>query len=369
VTDWSSLVAPPQPEHDPFDIGGIAEIKRRHGLDAVVRLHWNENLFGPLPGVLDAVRSELDDAWMYPEDTYEGFRATVAEHVGTTAARIMPGHGTQSLIGTIATTLLRPGDRVVVPELAYYLYGTACAARNAVVHPVPMRELRVDVEALVETARRTEARIVWFGDPNNPTGDLLDSSDWATLLDTLPPTCVAVVDEAYVDFVPPERRVPRLPAVEEGRAAVVLRTFSKFFGLAGLRLGYAVVDPVLAAYLAMVEEPYNVNCAALAAGRASLRATSEADARRREVVEAREVLAHGLREAGARPLPSEANFVMARVDVDDAELADRLAARGIMIRPGSDFGLPGYVRVTVAPKPLLERVVVALREVTAELRR
>lgn len=369
MTDWSSLVVPAPPEFDPFDIGGVAEVKARHGLEEAVKLHWNENLFGPLPGVLEAVRAELENVWMYPEEAYEGFRADVAASLGTTSSRIVPGHGTQALIGTLATTFLRPGDHVVVPALTYYLYGRACEARGAAVHRVPMRELRIDLGALVETARRTAAKIVWLCDPNNPTGAVLDESEWTTFLDALPGGCVAVVDEAYVDFLPPERRVPRLPEVEAGRPLVLLRSFSKFFGLAGLRLGYAIVDESLASYLALVEEQYNVNCAALAAGRASLRATEAAAERRREVSDARDLLSRGLREAGLEPFPSETNFVLARLDGDDAELAEGLAARGILVRPGTDFALPGYVRITVGPVPLMERVVSEVRDVYAGLRR
>ncbi len=368
MTDWSSLVAPPPPELDPFDIGGVAEIRARYGLQEVFKLHWNENLFGPLPGVLDAVREELANVWMYPEEAYQSFRADVAVFLGTTPSRIFPGHGTQSLIGTLATTFLHPGDHIVVPALTYYLFGRACAARGAVVHEVPMPKLRIDLDATVDTARQTEARIVWLCDPNNPTGAVLDPDEWPAFLEALPGSCVAVVDEAYVDYLPLERRVPRVPDVEAGKPLVLLRSFSKFFGLAGLRLGYAVVDEALAPYLALVEEPYNVNCAALAAGRACLRTEEAAAQRRREVAEGRDVLAQGLRDAGLEPLPSEANFVLARVDVDDMMLADRLARRGILIRPGSDFGLPGYVRITVGPVPLMRRVTEELHEASSELR-
>jgi histidinol-phosphate aminotransferase len=367
VTDWSSIVAPPPPELDPFDIGGVAEIKARFGLEEVVKLHWNENLFGPLPGVLDAVQAELENVWMYPEEAYQGFRADVAAFLGTSPSRIFPGHGTQSLIGTLATTFLHPGDHVVVPALTYYLFGRACAARGAVVHEVPMPKLRIDLDATVDTARRTEARIVWLCDPNNPTGAVLDLDEWPAFLDALPGGCVAVVDEAYADYLPVERRVPRVPDVEAGRPLVLLRSFSKFFGLAGLRLGYAVVDEALASYLALVEEPYNVNCAALAAGRACLRAGDAAEERRREVATAREELSQGIREAGGEPLRSEANFVLARVGVDDTMLADRLARRGILIRPGSDLGLPGYVRITVGPLPLMRRVAAELHEASSDL--
>jgi histidinol-phosphate aminotransferase len=368
VTDWSSLVVPPPMEADPFDIGGIAEIKARYGLDEVAKLHWNENLFGPLPGVLEAVRDELDNVWMYPEEGYQGFREEAAAFVGTDSGGILPGHGTQSLIGVLATTFLRPGDAVAVPELTFYLYARACAARGAVVERAPMRGPDIDLEALAETARRTDARMVWVCDPNNPTGAVLDAGEWAAFLDGLPDRCVAVVDEAYVDYVPTEQRVQRVADIGAGRLLVLLRSFSKFFGLAGLRLGYVIAPEALVPYLAIVEEPYNVNCAALAAGRACLRAGAAADDRRRDVAEARETLSEGMRAAGLEPLPSETNFVLARVDVDEAALADGLAARGILIRPGSDVGLPGHVRITVGPVPLMNRVAADLREVCAGLR-
>jgi histidinol-phosphate aminotransferase len=369
VSDWSSLVVPALTRLGPADAGGIAEIKERHGLDEVVKLHWNENLFGPLPGIAEAVTEELANAWMYPEEAYNAFRADVAAHVGTSPSRIVPGHGTQALIGSLATALLRPGDSVVVPALTYYLYAQYCAARGATVQRVPLRELRIDLGALAEVARRTGARIVWICDPNNPTGTLVDREEWTAFLDALPEGCVAVADEAYRDYVPPERQPRREPDVESGRPLVVLRSFSKFFGLAGLRLGYAVVDESLASYLALVEEQYNVNCAAIAAGRASLRAGAAADERRREVTAARDVLSRGLREAGLEPFASETNFVLARLDGDDGALAEGLAARGILIRPGTDFGLPGYVRITVGPVPLMERVVSKVRDVYAGLPR
>ncbi len=305
---------------------------------------------------------------MYPEDAYNTFRAEVAAVIGTTAGRVVPAHGVQALISTLATALLRPGDSVVLPTLTYYLYGQYSVARGARVVGVPMRDLEIDLAALADAARRSGARIVWVCDPNNPTGDVLDGAAWAAFLDALPDGCVAVVDEAYRDYLPLERQPRREADVEDGRPLVVLRSFSKFYGLAGLRLGYAVVDEELGPYLALVEEQFNVNCAALAAGGASLRAREAADERRLEVDEGREALSRGLREAGLEPLPSVANFVLARLDVDDAALADGLAQRGIFVRPGSDFGLPGYVRVTVGPATLMERVTIELGDVCAGLR-
>lgn len=369
MTDWRSLVVPELDELEQFALGlTIAEVKALHGLDEVVKLSWNENLFGPLPGVAEAIRAELENIWMYSEQPYLELREAAAAYSGTTPSRIVPGHGSLSLIGSVATALLRPGASVVVPELTYGLYAQLSAVRGAAVHRVPMRGLALDLEALAETARRADARIVWVCDPNNPTGAALGREEWEAFLDALPDRCVAVVDEAYVDFVPPERRLGRERDVEAGRPVIVLRSFSKLFGLAGLRLGYAIVDEQLVPYFDLLEEPFNVNCAALAAGCACLRATDAVAARREEVAAAREQLAAGLRSVGFEPFPSAANFVLARLDVDDVALADRLAARGLLIRPGTDYGLPGYARITVGPAPLMDRLLAELREACAALR-
>jgi histidinol-phosphate aminotransferase len=369
MTDWSTLVAPGFSELDSFALGEtVAGVQARYGLDEVAKLNWNENLFGPLPGVVEAVHEELVNISLYPELVNTAFREDAARYVGTKPESIVPGHGTMALIGTLATVFLRPGDYVVVPALTYGLFAQLSAVRGATVERVPLRELALDLDSMARAARETNARVVWVCDPNNPTGSVVGSEEWEGFLDALPEGCVAIVDEAYIDYVPAERRVRRELDVEKGRPVVLLRSFSKFFGLAGLRLGYAIVDEALTPYLDLVEEPFNVNCAGLAAGRACLRATDAADRRRGEVADAREALSRGLREAGVEPLPSVANFVLARVDVDDTALAEGLAARGILIRPGSDFGLPGSVRVTVGPIALMDRVSSEVRAVRETLR-
>ena len=357
MTDWRSLVVPGVAGLDPLDVGStVAQVRALQRHERSAKLDWNENLFGPLPGVLDAVAEELASASLYPIAAYDDFRTDVGRHVETDPQRIVPGHGAQALIGTVASAFLRPGDSVVVPAVTFYLFRVVSAARGAVVHAVPMRGYGLDLEALAATAREVGARLVWICDPNNPTATLLSPPEWEAFLAALPSGCVAVVDEAYADFLPPERRHRREQDVEEGRQVVVLRSFSKFYGLAGMRLGYAIADVALARSLAVVEEPFNVNGPALAAGQASLRALEAAAARRREIAEARGLLAQGLREVGAKPLPSEIGFVLARVDADDLLLARELAVEGLLVRPGSELGLPGHVRIAVGPPELMERV-------------
>ncbi len=357
MTDWSGVVRPSLLGLEPYRPGAsLEELKEAYGLDEIVKLNWNEGLEGPFPGVEEAVIAELERAWIYPAEAYSGLRESVAAWLGTTPGRIVPAHGIQALIATVVHAFLQPGDVVVQTTPTYGLYATTSAAAGASVVEVPNRDFRHDVDALATAAREHDARLVWLCDPNNPTGALVTREEWERLLEGLPDRCVVVVDEAYVEYVDPKVRLDRVRDVEAGLPIVVMRTFSKIFGLAGLRLGYAIVDEPLAAMIDVVLEPFNVNRAALAAGRASLDRVELIDDRRLANEAGRERLAERLREAGATPYPSQANFLLADVGVDDLALTEGLARRGYLVRAGSEFGLAGFVRITTAPIPLMERV-------------
>ena len=357
MTDWSRLVRPSLLGLEPYRPGpSVAELQESYGVEEVVKLNWNEGLLGPFPGVREAVTAELDRAWMYPEHAYTEFREAVAAWLGTRPERIVPSHGIQALIATAAHAFLEPGDTVVVPAPTYGLYAQVSTAAGARVEEVRGQKHRHDVEALAEAATRTEARLIWLCDPNNPTGSLLTQEEWDALVAALPERCAVIVDEAYADYVRPELRIRREADVEAGRPVVLLRTFSKIFALAGLRLGYAVAHETLAPYLDIVQEPFNVNRAALAAGCASLRHLDVLEERRRENESTRERLAARLRELGLEVVPSQANFLLVRVPVDDLALAEALLTRGLLVRPGQQVGVPGYIRITIGPVPLMERL-------------
>jgi histidinol-phosphate aminotransferase len=370
VTDWSRLIRPQLLDVGPYVPGpSLDDQKALLGLDDVAKLNWNEGLFGPLPGVLDAAAAELDRTWEYPEHAYHELREAIGAEIGVPADWILPGHGIQTLILTLAAAFLTPGERVVVPDPTYGLYAQASRAAGAVVQRVSSPELRLDLEPIADAARRTRARMVWICDPNNPTGSLLDATEWGDFLGALPEDCVVAADEAYIDFVAPEERLRREDDIAAGRPLIVLRTFSKIFGLAGLRLGYAVATPGLIPYLQTVQEPFNLNRPALVAGLASLGRPDEVAERRAATVLARDRLAAGLHDAGMDPLPSAANFVLVRHGADDALLVDGLLRRGLLVRSGAGVGLPGWVRITVGPEPLMDRVAAALPAVLGELRR
>ncbi|MFN0154058.1 MAG: pyridoxal phosphate-dependent aminotransferase [Gaiella sp.] len=368
MTDWSSIVRPALHSLEPYRPGAaVRELERRYGVSGIVKLNWNESLFDPLPGIAEALEQETINTWRYPEQAYADLKDVIATLVGTTPERIVPGHGAQAMIGALAAVFVEHGDRVVVPAPSYGLYAQVCAAHGAEIHTVPLAANRLDLPALAATATAYEARVVWVCDPNNPTGSLVGRREWEDFLDALPDRCAVIADEAYMDYVPPAERPGRERDVEAGRPVVVIRSFSKLFGLAGLRLGFAIADPELAAYVDVLQEPFNVNRAALAAGTACLADPRLAEERRAEVREARELLVTLLQAGGVVATPSAANFVLFEVGVDDEALTEGLVRRGLLIRAGSEFGMPRHVRITVGPVPLMERVARELLDVRGGL--
>jgi histidinol-phosphate aminotransferase len=344
----------------PYVPGASAqETRARLGRDDLIRLNWNENLFGPLPGVTEETAAGLDDAWMYPEEAYEEFRRAVAVWAGADPGEVIPGHGIQALTLALISAFVEPGDTVVIPRPTYGLYAQACTVAGAEVHRVEAARpsLGFDLEAIAQVARDVAAKLVWICDPNNPTGRRLDAGEWADFLEALPGGCVAVADEAYIDYIEPTHRVDRLADIRAGRPVIVLRTFSKIFGLAGLRLGYMLVHTSLAPHVNAVQEPFNVNVAALSAGIASLARTELLPARRDQVRAARARLTEPLAGSGIRAIDSDANFVLLELDGhDDLAVADDLARDGLLVRPGTEFGLPGFIRVTTADEAVMDLV-------------
>jgi histidinol-phosphate aminotransferase len=223
----------------------------------------------------------------------------------------------------------------------------------------------VDLDALAEAARANRARLVWICDPNNPTGSLLSREAWASFLERLPGDCVVVADEAYIDFADPALRAPREADVMEGRPVIVVRSFSKIFGLAGLRLGYAVADPEVGRLLDIVQEPFNVNRVALAAGRAALSRPDFVATRRAEVAAARAALYDELETEGIAYHRSDTNFVLVELGVDDRPVCDALLLAGLLVRGGHEFGLPGFARVTIAPEAVMRKTARAISAAVA----
>ena len=239
--------------------------------------------------MLEAAAAEVFNAALYPERLFADFRDGLARWLGVPPECVTPAHGAQALISSIAQVFIGEGTPVVAPNLTYGLYASVSAAAGGIVTRVPPAGLAIDLDAVARGRRaRRGARLVWICDPNNPTGTLIAPADWTAFLDRLPADCIVVADEAYIDFADPDVRVRREQDVLAGRPVIVIRSCSKIFGLAGLRLGYAISAPEVARLLDLVQEPFNVNRAALAAGLAAVSQPHFVEDRRALVAHARE---------------------------------------------------------------------------------
>ncbi|HEY8487092.1 MAG TPA: histidinol-phosphate transaminase [Limnochordales bacterium] len=313
----------------------------------VVKLSANENPLGPSPLAVEALQRAAWEAHRYPDSACRALREALAARLGVAASQIVVGNGADNLISLLADALVAPGEAVAVPRVSFSSYAIAARVRRARVQSVPMAGWEIDEEALL-AALHQGARVAFLCNPNNPTGLLLSRDRLFRLVDRLPDERVLVLDEAYVEFAedPSAQEVgPEL--VRQGAPVVVLRTFSKIYGLAGLRVGYALAPAPVAQAMWRVREVFATNRLAEAAALAAL--SDEAHVRRsREMVQQGRHQLYGLLGAmGLEYLPSQANFLWVRTGVPSQELVPRLAREGVLVRPGHFWGYPDWLRVTV----------------------
>jgi histidinol-phosphate aminotransferase len=323
----------------------MRQLQAQLGLDRIVKLASNEGPFGPLPAAMAAFEAAALELNRYPDAGATPLREALAKRFDLPPEQVVLGNGADELIRFAALATLDPGDRAVYPWPSFQSYPTAVAAAAAESVAVPMRDRAFDLDALLDAC--SGAKLVYLANPNNPTGTLVSHDDVRRFVAELPPGVLCVLDEAYSEYAVDEPNGVEL--VRDGHERVcVLRTFSKVYGLAALRVGYAIAPPQIADALNRVRPIFNVNQPAQEAALASLH---ETDAVRRRIAhtrEARDQLHDTLAAAGLDPIRSHANFVYADVPGGDGDgLADRLLHAGFIVRALRAFGAPGAIRVTV----------------------
>ena len=330
-------------------------LAERHGLGEIVKLGSNEGAFGPLPEAVVAYEAAAGELNRYPDAGAAQLRAGIAERHGVPAEQVIPGNGADELIRLCGAAVLDAGDAAVFPWPSFPSYVAAAAVHGAAAVKVPLRDRRFDLEALLDACARPapgggRVRLVFLANPNNPTGTLMAREEVRGFLDALPDRILCVLDEAYADYADEEPEGPALVGEGHGRLCV-LRTFSKVYGLAALRVGYALASPEVADALDRVRPVFNLNQPAQDAAVASL-GTSVAD-RVEHARAARARLFAELEGAGLDPIASQGNFVYADVPGGDTQggtggdgLAERLLHEGFIVRALRGFGAPGAIRVT-----------------------
>lgn len=321
------------------------ELQSELGLERIVKLASNEGAFGPLPAAVAAFDAAAANLNRYPDAGAMKLREALAEKHGLPVEQIVIGNGADELIRLCAVATLDAGDRAVFPWASFPSYPVSAASCGAVPVPVPLIDRRFDVDRLLSEANYG-AKLLYIPNPNNPTGVLLEREAVHRLIDEAPPDVLIVLDEAYAEYADEE---PEGPAIlREGRERLcVLRTFSKVYGLAALRVGYALASPVIADGLDRVRPIFNVNQPAQEAALASLHEQHAIAGRVEHARKSRAMLEAALRSAGLDAEPSQTNFVYAEVPGGDAPgLADRLLREGFIVRERTGFGAPTAIRVT-----------------------
>ncbi|MGE5270142.1 MAG: histidinol-phosphate transaminase [Thiohalocapsa sp.] len=338
---------------------------KAEGVAQPIRLASNESALGPSPKAIAAYRGLADEIHRYPDGGAVALRAAIGRHHGLDPDRIVCGAGSDELIGLLIRAYVGIGDEVLYSRHGFLMYPIGAKSVGATPVAVPERELTADVDGFL--ARVTEkTRIVFIANPNNPTGTYLSADELARLHAGLPRHVVLAIDAAYAEFVNRNDYEPGIALVNRADNVVMLRTFSKIYALAGLRLGWAYCPPAVADVLNRIRGPFNVSAAALAAGVAAVEDV-EALARARGHNERwLPWLSERLKALGLKLTPSVGNFVLAGFPDDPARNADTafafLQRRGILVRQMGAYGLPAHLRITIGTGEEMETVAAALAE-------
>jgi histidinol-phosphate aminotransferase len=368
---YDELAVPGVRGLQPYEPGKpLAELEREYGIQDAVKLASNENPLGPSPLALAAAREVLADVARYPEGSGHLLVGQLAARHDIPAACITLGNGSNDVLDMIARVFLGPGHEAVFSQHAFAVYpivtqAVGARARVAVAHdgtrgPVAGHDLGA-MHALVGP----DTRVVFIANPNNPTGTWLTDNELHEFIASLPPHVMVVVDEAYFEYVVQEHYTDSVPWLAEFPNLIITRTFSKAYGLAGLRAGYAVSRPEVAGLLNRVRQPFNVNTVAQAAAVAALGDGAHLDKSVQNNLAGLQQLAAGFEKLGLGYIESVANFIA----VDTGQRADgiyrRLLEQGVIVRPIAGYGLPDHLRVSVGLPEENLRLLAALKKALA----
>ncbi len=337
----------------------IEDVQREFGLSNVVKLASNENPLGPSPLAIQAMRQAMETVHWYPESAATALREALAERWGVAPDMVLVSNASDNVLTLIAQALLNPGEEAItcVPTFSAYEHVVRVAGGNPVY--LPLKGFRFDLDA-IRRAISPRTKLVFVCNPNNPTGTIVSRDEFDAFATALPPHVVLVVDEAYGEYVESPEYPDTLAHVKAGRNVVVVRTFSKIYGLAGLRVGYAIAPREIIGLLSRVREPFPVNRLAQAAALAALGDAGHVENSRRVNSAGKEFLYRELAVRGLSYVPTEANFILIDTGCDADVLFRAMLRLGVIVRPASIWGMPTCIRVTIGTAEQNERFMDAL---------
>lgn len=339
----------------------IEEVEREYGIEGSVKLASNENPLGPSPFAVKALQERLHQLHLYPDGDCFYLKRGLAAKLGVAPERIIFGNGSNELIELAVRAFMRPGDEAVMANQAFVIYRLVVQAAGGACKIVPLKDFTHDLEA-ISRAISPRTKIVFLANPNNPTGTIFRKREWESFIGRLTPEALLVVDEAYFEYVAAPDYPDSLSYHGEGLSLLTLRTFSKLYGLAGLRIGYGVGAEKMIDIMHRMRQPFNVNAAAQWAALAAL---GDHDHVRRSLEVNREgmdFLKGEIARLGLEQIPSQANFILVRVG-DGRKVFDELLRRGVIVRPMGAYDFPEYLRVTIGTAKENSRFISELKNI------
>jgi histidinol-phosphate aminotransferase len=344
----------------------IEEVARELGLpaDDIIKLASNENPLGPSPAALAAMQKALARLHLYPDGNAFYLKQKLAQKLGLEPGNLILGNGSNEIIEFVGHALMSPGADVIVSQYCFAIYPIVARLFGANVITVPTRDYGHDLPAML-AAITPRTKVIFVANPNNPTGTLAPPADVMRLVNETPERVLLVMDEAYIEFL--EEPADLRPLLRRGEKPnlLLMRTFSKIFGLAGLRLGYGMGHPELISSLEKVRQPFNINSIAQAGALAALDDAAHVQKTRLNNAQGLRFFEKEFSAMGLEIIPSSANFILVRVG-DGQRFFDQLQKQGVIVRPMGGYGLPGWVRVSIGTPEENSRCLAALKRVLLE---
>ena len=344
----------------------IEEIKRKYGIDEVIKLASNENALGPSPKAILAIKEALPYLHRYPSSSGWELCKRLAEKLSIKPEQIVLGNGSDEIMGLVGHVFLSPNDEVIIPSPSFSIYEKVACLYHAKVVKVPLSEFKIDLDEISKKIN-SKTKLIFINNPHNPTGTIFTVYEWENFLEKVPPFVIIVLDEAYIDFVEDSRKINSLNYLKDFKNLIVLRTFSKSHGLAGLRIGYGILDAPLAHYLQLVRDPFSVNSLAQIGALAALDDEGFLEKTRKTIWEGKAYLMNEFRKLGIMTIPSEANFLLIYLADKADYICNELLSRGIIVRSMKSYGMEEYLRITIGRPEENEKLISNLKQIWAKV--
>ncbi len=324
----------------------IKEVQRELGIKNIIKLASNENPLGPSKRVVAAIQRNLFEINRYPEGSGFCLRQALSKKLKINSQNLILGNGTDELIELIGKTFINCSDEIIVSEGAFIRYKMAGDLMDCKVMSVPMKDFTHDL-AGIKKAITSRTKVIFIANPNNPTGTYVNKKDLANFMDGIPSNLLVVFDEAYYEYVQEKDYPQTILYVKQGRNVIVLRTFSKIYSLAGLRIGYGISTSEIIDYLNRIRPPFNTNSLAQVSAEAALDDSNHLKRSIEMVIKGKKLLCKNFDQMGLSYIPSAVNFILVNVRENGKNIFNKLLHEGVIVRSMEEYGFNSYIRVTV----------------------